>query len=368
MPYIKFHKNQTVFHIKEAEQKAGVSDKLRINANLLLWQHVDVIKEEVRQSVLGKKPETQSTLLFQGTSALMCELKTEQFHVSQPPWCDLVHQAPSITLKVPESKSEFRKNVLQVTQKKQGLRRFRTLTSTHVAVVMFKPSFARAAPDRNHPLPVSIAVKLYGDVDLLWVGDADSSGNDQGGALSPRHCFWEDGKILHHTGALFVEDPDREQRHAGAVVLKSQVEAVLGQWAEAPHLRVDLHQASVEVHLGEALIRRDGVHFEIRGLHPEGGAFGGDYGVRLVVVEVEGLLARAGHVGDGAAVAHGESDLHVDALRPAPIDEGGEEPVVLTGLEDVTHLVRPDGVEVFVVAAHLLPLWMEETRKDTHTD
>lgn len=243
---------------------------------------------------------------------------------------------------------------------------FRTLTSTHVAVVGFESSLAGAAANRNHPLSVPIAVKLYGHVDFLGVGDADSTSYDQRGALSPRHCFWKDGKILHHAGALFVEDPHRQQRHAGTVVLKGQVEAILGQRAEAPHLRVDLHQASAEVHLREAVIRRDGVHFQIRSLHPEGGALGGDHGVRLVVVEVKGLLARAGHVGDGAAVAHGESDLHVDALCPAPIDKGGEEPVVLTGLEDVAHLVRPDGVEVFIVAAHLLPLQTETEHTHTH--
>lgn len=32
-------------------------------------------------------------------------------------------------------------------------------------------------------------------------------------------------------------------------------------------------------------------------------------------------------------------------------------PVVLIAIEDITDLVRPDGVHVFIVAAHLLPLW-----------
>lgn len=45
--------------------------------------------------------------------------------------------------------------------------------------------------------------------------------------------------------------------------------------------------------------------------------------VRLQVVQVEGLLAGAQHAGDGRAVAHGEADLHVDALRRPPVDVGG---------------------------------------------
>ncbi|TNN55895.1 hypothetical protein EYF80_033894 [Liparis tanakae] len=206
--------------------------------------------------------------------------------------------------------------------------------------------------------------ELYGHVHFLRVGNADSSRDDQGGALGPRHSLWKDGKVLHHAWALLVKHPHGQQRHAGAVVLEGQVEAVLRQRAEAPHFRVDLHQASAEVHLREAFVRRDGVHLEVRRLHPEGGAFGGDDGVGLVVVEVEGLFARAGDFGDGAAVAHRESDLHVDALRSTPVDEGGEQPVVLTGVEDVAHLVGPDGVEVFIIATHLLPLQKEKERAD----
>lgn len=238
------------------------------------------------------------------------------------------------------------------------------LTSTYVAVVRFEPGLARAAADRNHPLPVSVAVQLYGDIHLLRVGNADSSRNNQRGALCPRHGLWKDCKVLDHTRALLVKHPDRQQRHAGAVVLERQVEAVFGQRAEASHLSVDLHQAPAKVHLREALIRSDGVHFEVRGLHPEGRAFSGDDGVSFIVIEIERLLARAGNVGDGAAVAHGESNLHIDALRSAPINEGGEEPVVLAGLEDITHLVGPDCVEVFIVAAHLLPLQQEKEREE----
>lgn len=86
--------------------------------------------------------------------------------------------------------------------------------------------------------------------------------------------------------------------------------------------------------------------------------------VRLQVVQVESLLARAQHAGNGRAVAHGEADLHVDALRRPSVDVGGEQPVVLAGLKHVAHLVRADGVEVLVVAAHLLPLG-EERESET---
>lgn len=237
------------------------------------------------------------------------------------------------------------------------------LTSAYVAVVRFKPGFARAAADRNHPLSVSVAVELYRDVHLLRVRDADPPGNDQRGALSSRHRLWKDRKVLHHARTLLIKDPHRQQRHTSAVVLKGQVEAVLRQRAEAPHLRVDLHQASSEVHLREALVSSDGVHLEVRGFHPESRAFGRNNSVGFVIIEIKRLLAGARDVGDGAAITHGESNLHIDALRSAPIDEGGEEPVVLTGLEDITHLVGPDGVEVFIIAAHLLPLRKKRRRQ-----
>ena len=78
--------------------------------------------------------------------------------------------------------------------------------------------------------------------------------------------------------------------------------------------------------------------------------------VRLQVVQVERLFAGAQDARDGRAVAYSEADLHVDALRRPPVDVSGEEPVVLAGLKHVAHLVRPDGVEVLIIAAYLLPL------------
>jgi len=81
--------------------------------------------------------------------------------------------------------------------------------------------------------------------------------------------------------------------------------------------------------------------------------------VRLQVVQVECLLARSQDARDGGTVAHSETDLHIDALCCSPVHIRGEQPVVLAGLEHVAHLVCTDGVEVLVVAADLLPLWME---------
>lgn len=78
--------------------------------------------------------------------------------------------------------------------------------------------------------------------------------------------------------------------------------------------------------------------------------------VGLQVVQVERLFAGAQNAGNGRAVAHGEADLHVDALRCPPVYVRGQQPVVLAGLEHVAHLVRPDGVEVLVITADLLPL------------
>lgn len=73
--------------------------------------------------------------------------------------------------------------------------------------------------------------------------------------------LWEKGKVLHHTGTLLEEDADGQEGHAGSQVLEGQVEATApGQRAKAAHLGVHLHQPPPEVHLREALVRRNGVH------------------------------------------------------------------------------------------------------------
>ncbi len=89
-------------------------------------------------------------------------------------------------------------------------------------------------------------------------------------------------------------------------------------------------------------------------LHPFDAFWHGS--VSLQVVQVECLFAGAQDTGDGRAVAYGEADLHIDALCRPSVNVSCEEPVVLAGLKHVTHLVRPDGVEILVIAAHLLPL------------
>lgn len=217
-------------------------------------------------------------------------------------------------------------------------------------------SLAGAAADGHHPLAVAVAVQLDGHVHLLGVGDAGATRRHQGRALRTCHRLREDGEVLHHAGALLEEDPDRQQRHASPVVLESQVKAIAGQGPEASHFRVHLHQPAPKVHLGKALVSSDGVHFEVGCLRPEGGLLGGNDRVCLVVVKVEGLLAGARDIWEAAAVPHSEAHLGVDAVSPAPVDEGGEQPVVLVGLEDVAHLVRTDGVEVLVVATDFFPL------------
>lgn len=230
------------------------------------------------------------------------------------------------------------------------------LTSADIAIVRFKPSFASAATDRNHPLSISVTVELYRDIYFLWVCDAGPSSNDQGSAFSPCHGLWKDCKVLNHTWTLLIKYPDWQKRHTGPIVLKGKVEAIFRQRTKASHLCVNFHQASAKVHLWEAFISSNGVHFEVGGLHPEDCAFSGNDSIVFIIVEIKRLLAGTGDIWDGAAVAHGESYLHIDALCSAAINEGCEEPVVLTWFEDIAHLVRPDGVEVFVIATHLLPL------------
>lgn len=238
-----------------------------------------------------------------------------------------------------------------------------SLTFASHVVLRLVASLAGAAADGHHPLSITIAVQFDGHVHLLGIGDAGAPCCHQRGALCTCHRLREDGKVLHHAGALLEEDPDRQQRHASSVVLESQVKTIAGQGPETSHFRVHLHQPAPKVHLGEALVSSNGVHFEVGCLCPEGRLLGGNDRVCLVVVEVEGLLAGAGHVGEAAAVAHGEAHLGVDAVSPAPVDERGEQPVVLVGLEHVAHLVRTDGVEVLVVATDFFPLQKGAGRK-----
>lgn len=162
---------------------------------------------------------------------------------------------------------------------------------------------------------------------------------------------------MHNARTLFEEDTDRKERHTGSIILESKIKTIPRKRPKAPDFCVDLHQPSPEVHLGEALICSNGVHFEVRGFGPEGRLLGGNDRVSLIVVQVEGLLAGAWNVGEAAAVPHSEAHLRVDAMGPPPVDEGGEQPVVLVGLEDIAHLVGSDGVQVFIIATDFFPLY-----------
>lgn len=231
------------------------------------------------------------------------------------------------------------------------------LTLAGHAVLGFIARLTGAAPDGHHPLPVPVAVEFNGHIHFLCIGDARAPSNDQRCALCPSHSLWEHCKILHNAGTLFEEDTDRKERHTGSIILESEVKTIPCKRPKAPDFCVDLHQSSPKVHLREALICCNSVHFEVGGLGPEGRLLGGNDRVSLVVVQVEGLLAGAWDVGEAAAVPHSEAHLRVDAMGPPPIDEGGEQPVVLIGLEDITHLVGADGVQIFIVATDFFPLY-----------
>ena len=198
------------------------------------------------------------------------------------------------------------------------------LTSADRAILHgLEARLAHAAPDGHQPLAIPVAVELDGHIHLLCVGDAAAPGGHQRRALRPRQRLLEDGAILDDAGALPVEDAHGNEGHAAAVVLEGQIEAAAGHGPETPHLGVDLHDPAAQVHLGEALVGSNGVHLHPRVLHPGGEGLGGRVEVGLVVVEVEGLLAGAGHTGDATAVSHGELHLHVDAMgAPAPDELG----------------------------------------------
>lgn len=217
-------------------------------------------------------------------------------------------------------------------------------------------SFAHAAADRYQPLAISVAVKFNWHINFLSVGYAGPSGCHQWRALSSWQSLWEDSSIPDNAGTLSEKYPHSDEGHAGSVVLKGQVEAGARHRAEAAHLSVDLHHPATQVHLWKALVGCDGVHLDPGVLHPWRVNFSGRVRVRLEVVEVEGLLARAWDIRDAAAVSHWELDLDMDALGPPPPNVLGAHPVVLIGIEDVAHLVGADGVHILIIAAHLLPL------------
>ena len=240
-------------------------------------------------------------------------------------------------------------------------------TSTNSPVLhSLVPSFAHAASDGYHPLSVSIAVQLNGHIHLLCVRDADTSCGHQGGALCSWECLLEQRPVRDDTRALPVKDTNGDEGHTATVVLESQVEAVSWHGAEAPDFGVDLHHSTTEVHLGEALVCCYGVNFDPGVLHPSWGVSGGCVGIRFIIIEVKRLFTGARHVRNATAVPHRELHLHVDPLSTTTPDVLCPYPVVLIVVENIADLVRPDGVHVFIITAHLLPLWAKDRQTFLH--
>lgn len=67
-------------------------------------------------------------------------------------------------------------------------------------------------------------------------------------------------------------------------------------------------------------------------------------------------LTGAGDARQAVAVPQRKLDFHVDPLGSGPRDPVCPQPVVLIGLEDITHLVCPDGDVLLIHNAHLFPL------------
>lgn len=226
----------------------------------------------------------------------------------------------------------------------------------------FIPSFAHAAPNGYHPLPIPVTVKLDGYIHLLPIGNTHPSGCHQRGALCSRQSLRKDSTILDHTGTFPVVDSNSDEWHAGTIILESEVEAIAWNRSKTPDFTVDLHDAATEVNLREALISSYSIHFHPGVLHPGWGRFSGCVRVRLIVVKVESFLAGARDIGYGTAVTHWELHLNMDTLSTTAADEFGAYPVVLANIKDVAHLVCSDGVHVFIIATNFFPL---EDRQQT---
>lgn len=97
-------------------------------------------------------------------------------------------------------------------------------------------------------------------------------------------------------------------------------------------------------------------HLHVRILPPWWAVRRRHVSIGLVIKQVESLFAGARDVGNASTISHGELELHVHAEHASAWDEVRPKPVVLVGLQDVTHLVRSDWVHGVVVTADLLPL------------
>lgn len=181
----------------------------------------------------------------------------------------------------------------------------------------FKTSWAGAGSYRNHPLAISIAIKFQWHGHLQGVGDTSSWCNDQGRCLCSGCCLWENCKVGNGGGALFVKDPNWDERHASTKVLKGQVEPSFGQRPETSDFCV---YTSSHKH-GKALIWCNSVHLHIWVLHPERAGGCGWVWVRFIVEEIEGLFARSWDVGNAVAISHCEFHFHVHTQHILPWDK-----------------------------------------------
>lgn len=219
------------------------------------------------------------------------------------------------------------------------------------AIQFLVANAADASSQRNQPVPVGAAEQL-GRVPFFSVLDTRPPHLHQRGGVHPRHRVRKRRQVPQREGTLLVINPHRDQSDAGANVLEGQVEALPGHGSHLPHLGVELQDSIAQIHLGEALVGRDGVDLGV--LH--GPEFYTVSLVGLVVEEVEGLLARARHPGDGVAVAQGEAQLHVDLLGGLSRNPVRTQPVVLIGLHHVAHLERVDGAVVLIHLCDGIPL------------
>lgn len=231
----------------------------------------------------------------------------------------------------------------------------------------FIPGFAHAAANGYHPLPIAITVQFNGYIHLLPIGNTHPSGCHQRGALCSRQSLGEDGAILDYAGTFSVEDSDSNEWHAGTIILESEVEAIAGNRSKTPYFTVNLHDATTKINLREAFIGCYSVNFHPRVLHPWWRWFSSRVWVRLIVVQVESLLAGPRDVGYRAAVTHWKLHLDMDALSTTATDIFSANPVVLAAVKDIAHLVCSYGVHVFIVATDFFPLKEEQKKQITRT-
>lgn len=216
---------------------------------------------------------------------------------------------------------------------------------------------AAALSDGYQPLSFGAAMHPGRAVCVnLRVVDAGATHFHQRGEGRLRHSVGENCQVLDGGEAALVVDPHGHQGHAGANVLKRQVEALAVEVANLTHLCVQLHLPLAQVALREALISSDSVNLGVAVLagHTQ------KVPVRFDIQEVEGLLAGARYPRNTVAVTQRELELHKNALAAAPRHPAGLQPVVLLRwLHHVAHLVRPDGLVLLIHTTYLLPLERE---------